>query len=140
MNAKSKPKGGINATLILTPKMIEEAKLLSGRGLTRQQIAHYFGYSANTFRAAQERQPEIEQAMLTGKAKTISYVSGKLMDAVRKGNLSAIIFYLKTQARWHEFDKIAHDGQTHRDFPAVTLTVNDPVEAAKIYQKFITEA
>ena len=128
------------AEIFGTPEIIEEIKILAGKGLNIGQLRSYYDIKVDRWLAILQREPEVAEAVSTGKAKTVSFVAGKLMELVQKGNLSAIIFWLKTQARWRETDR---PGETNNEdkpqFPAITLTVNDPLEAARIYQKIMTE-
>jgi hypothetical protein len=39
------------------------------------------------------------------------YVEGKLMKQIDNDNLTAIIFYLKTQAGWREVHRFEHEGR-----------------------------
>ena len=77
-----------------------------------------------------------------GKAKTLELVVGKLMEKVLQGNLSAIIFYLKTQYRWSEHTTFS--GTFKNKAGALTKTPPlanvDPTEAAKIYSEIMTGA
>jgi len=70
--------------------------------LSKGQMADYFGISENTFRAIEERQPEVFEAYQKGRGKAIASVGSNLISQARKGNTSATIFYLKTQAGWRE--------------------------------------
>lgn len=70
--------------------------------LSKQQIAAYFGMAENTFSAICERQPEVLAAYEKGKARAVASVAGNLLQQARSGNLTAMIFYLKTQGRWRE--------------------------------------
>lgn len=129
-NAPTAPK----LKFVVTDDILKEVEILSGRGLTQEQIYHYYSISRSCWYDNIQYHPELGDAVKRGKAKTVSMVSGRLMDQIRKGNLTAIIFYLKTQARWSEHS-------TDGDKPpaqALTLTVTDPVEASKIYQLIMT--
>lgn len=125
----------------MTEKVIEDVKVLAGRGLTQEQIANYLGISEGFITELKHRHPEFAEAIKEGKAKMISLAAGKLIELVKKGNLSAICFYLKTQARWREVERVAETEETEQkpkaQLPAITLNVNDPVAAAKIYEQFM---
>ena len=127
-------KRGVKPRQIVTPEMVEEVKVLSGRGLTQEQIHRYYGWSKDVWYARCKEHPELRDGFYQGKAKTISFVAGKLMELVKKGNLSAIIFYLKTQGRFSEHnlaDVPYHDGSIANILPKGI----DPVEASKVYQQ-----
>ena len=136
-------KRGAKLKFIVTPEILEEVRLLAGRGLTQQQIHHYYGIGRTLWYEVCDLHPELRTAVLQGRAKAHSYVFGKLMEKVRAGNLNAIIFYLKTQAGCSELrPRSEDDGETADDkpiIPMLTLSITDPVEAAKIYQRIMAE-
>ena len=66
------------------------------------QIADHFGISVKTFQRVMERQPDVMTAYKKGKSSKIKYVASKLMDKINDGDLTAIIFFMKTQAGWTE--------------------------------------
>jgi hypothetical protein len=70
--------------------------------LTKGQLADYFNICENTFREAEARQPAISEAYKRGRSKAIAGVGSNLISQARKGNVTAAIFYLKTQAGWKE--------------------------------------
>lgn len=72
--------------------------------LTIEQIANYFGMVKETFYNIMEREPDVLSRYKKGKSKAIANVAGKLLQQAQEGNLTAIIFYLKTQAKWRETD------------------------------------
>lgn len=73
--------------------------------LTKAQLSDYFGIAENTFRAIEERQPEVFEAYKRGKAKAIANIASNLMSQAQQGNTAASMFYLKTQAGWKETDR-----------------------------------
>lgn len=70
--------------------------------LSKGQMADYFGISETTLREVESRQPEVSDAYKRGKAKAIGNVAKNLIQQAQEGNISAAIFYLKTQAGWKE--------------------------------------
>ena len=139
MAKKKGSKVGRKPGFILTPEILKEIEILSGRGLTNEHIAHYYGISTGHWFEQIKKHPEIAVAFHAGKAKTISFVTGKLMEQVKRGNLTAIIFYLKTQARWRETNHEPTPADGDKPAPGqLTISVTDPVEAAKIYQRIMT--
>ena len=68
--------------------------------LSIEQIANYFGFSEDTFYELKKRDPRILRAYKKGKAKAIGIVASKLMKLIDQGDVTAIIFYLKTQGGW----------------------------------------
>lgn len=127
----------------ITEQMIKEIEILSGQGFTQENLQDYYGISSTTWYGKIKKHPEIEKAYRKGKTKALAFVSSKLMEAIRGGNIAATIFYLRTQGRW----KVATDIDANLKVLDVTptsaqelkITVTDPIEAAKIYQKIMTE-
>jgi hypothetical protein len=70
--------------------------------LSKGQMADYFNISETTFREIEDRQPEVSDAYKRGKAKAIGNVAKNLISQAQAGNITAAIFYLKTQAGWKE--------------------------------------
>ena len=70
--------------------------------LTKGQMADYFSISETTLREIEKRQPEVSDAYKRGKAKAIGSIASNLISQAKKGNMTAAIFFLKTQAGWRE--------------------------------------
>jgi hypothetical protein len=125
---------------VVTPEIIAEIERLAFGGLKQKHIHDYFGISHDLWHRVKNAHPEIEKALSSGRAKGIDVATLELMKHVQKGNLKAIIFYLKARAGFNDVDlnsEFAADDPQQR--PMLTLTVNDPVEASRIYQKLMTE-
>ena len=93
--------------------------------LTKAQLADYYGISETTFRAIEERQPEVSDAYKKGKGKAIASVAGNLVNQAQNGNTTAAIFYLKTQAGWKEQDTTTISTSTDNVIQIVRATVPD---------------
>jgi hypothetical protein len=87
--------------------------------LTLEQLADYFGLSERTMFRRLDEDPLLMAAYKAGKATAIMTVATSLYsDATsgvcehcgRGGNLTAKIFYLKTQAGWREVNRHEHTG------------------------------
>lgn len=83
----------------LTPNQIAEVETLASV-LSKEQIADYFGIDRNTLNAIMDRQPEVFQRYKKGKSKAVRAVGTKLLQKAMEGDLTSMIFYLKTQAGW----------------------------------------
>ena len=86
---------------VINKEQIAEIEELSAL-LNKAQLAEYFGMTEKTFRAIEERQPEVFTAYRRGRANKIAQVASQLMKAVNRGDMRAIQFFLKTQAGWTE--------------------------------------
>jgi len=93
--------GGGRPAVELTAEQIIELKALASV-LNKSQVADYFGISENTLRAIEKRQPEVFAAYKKGRVNQIAGMGSNLIQLAKKGNVTANIFYLKTQAGWKE--------------------------------------
>jgi hypothetical protein len=134
-------KVGPKPRIVPTPENLKTIEGLAGQGLTQKQIAHFFCIKSSGWYASVARHPEIAEAVKRGKAKTMAFVTQKLMELVKKGNLKAIMFYLEKQGggNWAKKSSLEIKEDVK---PAAGLELKihtkDPVEAAKIYQKIMT--
>ena len=80
---------------------IEKIKALASRGLTKEQIALSLGFSSRTFLRRQQENKEIEQAYREGKAQGIGIIANALFEKAKKGDNTAMIFFLKCNG-WKE--------------------------------------
>jgi len=123
----------------LTTDDIAKAASLSGAGLTQQQIADYFEMSLATLKTKMKANPDLKCAMRKGKSIRIAHVSGKLMQLIDNGNITAIIFYLKTQGRWKEAQENTLDPDDDETMAEkLSIETCDPIEASKIYQQLMS--
>lgn len=70
--------------------------------LTADQIADFLGFGRTTFFALLNRDEDLSERYKRGKARAIGAVAQSLVTKARAGNVSAMIFFLKTQAGWRE--------------------------------------
>lgn len=85
--------------ITLDEAQIAQVEALSAY-LSIEQIANYFGFSEDTFYELKKRDPRVLRAYKKGKAKAIGIVASKLMKLIDQGDVTATIFYLKTQGGW----------------------------------------
>lgn len=89
---------------VITPEMLEKVTQLASLGLTQEQIAHNIDLAASTFQKKLNELPELSECLKKGRDKGIAFVASRLMEAVKTGNMTAMIFYLKARAGWREND------------------------------------
>ena len=137
-NETSKKKARL-PRLLVDEALLAHVHKLGGLGLTRMQIAHYYGHTVDQWDDKLKKHPELDIAMREGKSSKIETASGYLWEWIEKKDKASIMFFLKTQGGWREAAPIVEDGEKDSKpvFPAITLTVNDPIEAAKIYQQIM---
>lgn len=92
--------------------------------LSKGQMADYFGISETTLREIENRQPEVSDAYKRGKAKAIGNVAKNLISQAQAGNISAAIFYLKTQAGWKETQVNEHTGVDGGPIEVSNISIN----------------
>jgi len=100
--------GGGKPKIVFTQDQIEQVEKLSSL-LTKGQLCDYLGISEPTFRAIEARQEEVSFAYKKGKGKAIASVAASLLKQAQKGNMTAAIFFLKTQAGWREAEPPAQE-------------------------------
>jgi len=93
--------GGGRPLVVFDEKQINQVESLAAV-LNKSQLADYFSISENTLREIEQRQSEVSEAYKRGKSKAIGNVAKNLITQAQEGNVSAAIFYLKTQAGWKE--------------------------------------
>jgi len=109
--------GGGRPAVEFTAEQVIELKALSAV-LNKSQVADYFGISENTLRAIEKRQPEVSAAYKKGRVNQIAGMGSNLIKLAKAGNVTANIFYLKTQAGWKEEQ---HEAM---DIPAINIVVD----------------
>lgn len=111
--------GGGRPPIVFDEDQTKQVEVLAAM-LSKRQLADYFSISETTFREIEGRQPEVSDAYKRGKAKAIAGIANNLINQARGGNISAAIFYLKTQAGWRETD----ESQTQRE--PITINIIKP--------------
>ena len=99
--------------MITKPKIhidLKQVESLAANGLTDEQIASALGISRTTLANRKRENEQFVQAIKRGKAKGIALVTNKLMESIKGGNITAMIFFLKTQAGWKETNVQEHTG------------------------------
>lgn len=75
--------------------------------LNAEQIADFLGFGRTTFFALLNRDADIAERYKRGKARAVGSVAQSLVTKARAGNVTAMIFYLKTQGGWRETMDVA---------------------------------
>lgn len=70
--------------------------------LNAEQIADFLGFGRTTFFALLNRDEDLAERYKRGKARAIGAVAQSLVTKARAGNVTAMIFFLKTQGGWRE--------------------------------------
>ena len=99
--------------MITKPKIqidLKQVESLAANGLTQEQIACALGISESTLTKRKKENTDFTDAIKRGKAKGIALVTNKLMESIKGGNMTGMIFFLKTQAGWKETNIQEHTG------------------------------
>ena len=99
--------------MITKPKIhidLKQVESLAANGLTQEQIAAALGISERTLRSRKGEIADFADAIKRGKAKGIALVTNKLMESIKGGNMTGMIFFLQTQAGWKETNVQEHTG------------------------------
>lgn len=96
--------GGGRPSVVFTESQVSQVEALASV-LTKKQMADYFGIGETTLYEIEKRQPEVSEAYKKGKGKAIASIGTNLIAQAKNGNVTASIFYLKTQAGWKESDQ-----------------------------------
>lgn len=90
--------------------------------MTQAQIADYLEIAERTFRKIMERDPKARAAYKKGRALATKDVANSLISEAKSGNISAAIFYLKTQSGWKE------ESQSTIDLPVLQIVSPNATE------------
>lgn len=120
----------------VTEEVIHEIKALILAGMTQKQICEYYDIGYDLWLNRKYEYPELDKIVRQGKMKTTAIVAGYLLELCRDRNLTAVMFYLKTQGGWKEAKDDVIEPENKPDEKQL-ITVTDPIEAAKIYQQYI---
>ena len=122
----------------LSEAQIAEVETLAAV-LTAEQISDYFCIGRRTFYSIMERDEEVAARYKRGKARAVGSVAQNLIAKARAGNVTAMIFYLKTQGGWRETDRLELSGPdggniamstVEEDAAAFTARINRLMERA----------
>jgi hypothetical protein len=97
--------------------------------LSQDQIADYFGISRPTLAAIMAREPEISLLYKKGRTKGIAAVAQGLLQEARSGNMTASIFFLKTQAGWRESSVVEGPGPNGEHVVGVSDDLRQALDA-----------
>ena len=84
---------------------------LASLGLTKEQIGYFFGLHPWSLALYQRQRPELNEALEYGRAAGIEHAAAALRKQITAGNISAIIFYLKSRGKWREINTMELTGK-----------------------------
>lgn len=95
---------------------------------SEEEIAQALGISYATLRRRKNDFDRFAQALKIGKAKANVFVGGKLMQKIKEGDTTAMIFYLKSRCKWNE--KQILDVTTREEIPEGATALYAKIKAA----------
>ena len=101
-------------------QMIAQVEAFASRGLSVDEIAHNMGMGRSTVFQKISENSDLSDAIKKGRAQGIAQVSNALFESAIGGNVTAMIFYLKTRnpEQW------PHDPKPHiNDDPPTPVKV-----------------
>lgn len=116
MTAEKKHAGGRRPIVLDVAKVEKLAEICQNDA----EIAYAIGVCPRTF-TTKKQNPEIQEALERGRARANTFVAGKLMQAIKDGNVTAMIFWLKSRGGWMETDR--HEVEVNQ--PVQIVVKND---------------
>jgi hypothetical protein len=121
--------------IILDDIQIAQLEALSNY-LPMEQVAGYFKISVDDFLSLQKKDERVLRAYRKGRACGICKVAERLFNLIDAGNLTAIMFYLETQAGWSKTPLV----ETEKELPQfkgikVTFKTPDAVRVKVVASK-----
>lgn len=107
--------------------------------LTAEQIADFLGFGRTTFFALLKRDEDLSERYKRGKARAIGAVAQSLVTKARAGNVTAMIFFLKTQGGWRETVDVAVAPPTERQIDLSKLT-DEELNGLMVYADALNRA
>ena len=121
------------------------AALERNNGIVRY-AALSLGVSRTTLYNYINKYKTVKKALKDSRESTIDYVEGKLMEQIGSGNITAIIYYLKTQGKHRGYsERFEHTGANGKDlFSADVIAIfkamgEAPESAVEQFQAMIRE-
>ena len=115
----------------ITPEVLKQVEDLASLGLTRDQIADYFGIARSTLYKHLAENSDFSDAVKRGQSKGVAIMANRLLEHAKNGSTSAAIFYLKCHG-WKEANQLevstSQTGAGNADF---YKTLGEELEKAK---------
>lgn len=86
----------------LTEKEIKQLETMAGCRVKEHDMAAILGMSKTKLNELRKNNDAVEQAVLNGRAKAATNITKKAYDLAMAGNVTMLIFWLKTQQGWKE--------------------------------------
>lgn len=101
----------------------DEIREMACGGMSRQQVADYYGITVRRLNQIFRQRNEFLAAFNTGLAQGIKVATQELMNRIKEGNIIATIFYLKARGGWIEQQYVKEKPES--DSPKVQIFLPD---------------
>lgn len=112
---------------------------LASSGLSQRQIAAYLGMHETTWYQNCQKYPEIRIAVKQGCARAVEALAKNAYKRAIEGDTTLTIFLMKTIGRFSESWKHDENGDEEPATPSLAITVIDPIEAMRQYEKIMKD-
>lgn len=125
---------------VITDEVLSTINYLSSLGLEPIQIAEYFGLEWYDWLIKTTQHPEIKESIRMGKGQGVFIAAKKLNDHIKMGSLKATTFYLETKGGFNKPDPKAQENalEQQNEVDDDGIDYDDPIEASKAYQKYMS--
>ena len=109
MTTKKKKKIG-RPKRIFSKEELKSVEEMAGRGVSDENIAKTLSINPDTLYDKIKTDQEFSESIKRGRAKGEDFAANCLNVQMQNGNITAIIFYLKTRHNWKETSVQEHKG------------------------------
>lgn len=95
-----------------------------GAHLNFKQTAQFYGLTSPELEDLFASEPESRRAWQQGKGESIRLVSEALMAKIMSGDTAAMIFYLRTKAKWAPAAPTAPEGPQQQALPVFNVSLS----------------
>jgi len=132
LSKERKNRGG-RPTIVFTDEQLKELEILSAI-CTLDEIADYFGIARETFRQIKIRDEEVSSLYKKGRIQAKGVMGSRLFKkGVIEGDVTAMIFYMKTQGGWKEAKEETEQEQVIIETPEEKA---ERLKERRIYMEF----
>ena len=132
LSKERKNRGG-RPTIVFTDEQLKELEILSAI-CTLDEIADYFGIARETFRQIKIRDEEVSSLYKKGRIQAKGVMGSRLFKkGVIEGDVTAMIFYMKTQGGWKEAKEEREQEQVMIETPEEKA---ERLKERRIYMEF----
>lgn len=121
----------------VTDVMRRTVRAMAGFGIKHSDICKVIGCEKpSLYKYFRE---ELDKAIVEANAQVAQSLFLRATKGTGKDAVTAQIFWLKCNAGWKESYRVEHTGKDGAPIESVHKLVNDPIEAARAYQRLMSE-